>query len=125
MIDQDYKRYSLNVKGDITARKWLTIGSSLNASYSIQNYGVSENTANTGAKDSYGQAIALLPYAPAYDEAGNVLNTNRVGLSANNILLNIQNATNEHSQYSIQSNTTAEVRFTPWLKYLSKFGAQL
>jgi TonB-dependent starch-binding outer membrane protein SusC len=125
MIDQDYKRYSLNVKGDVTARKWLTIGSSLNASYSIQNYGVSENTANTGAKDSYGQAIALLPYAPAYDEAGNVLNTNRVGLSANNILLNIQNATNEHSQYSVQSNTTAEVRFTPWLKYLSKFGAQL
>ena len=124
LIDQDYKRYTLNVKGDITPRKWLTIGSSLNASYSDQNYGVIQNTANSGAKDSYGQAIALLPYAPAYDESGNILNTNKVGLSANNILLNIQNATNEHTQYSAQSNTTAEVRFTPWLKYISKFGAQ-
>ena len=125
MVDQDYKRYSLNVKGDITPRKWLTIGTALNASYSIQNYGVSENSANSGAKDSYGQAIALLPYAPAYNETGNILNTNKVGLSTHNILLNIANATNEHSQYSVQSNTTAEVRFTPWLRYLSKFGAQL
>ena len=125
MIDQDYKRYSINLKGDITPRKWLTIGSSLNASYSVQNYGIAENDgSNSGAKDSYGQALELLPYASAYDENGNILNTNKEGLSANNVLLNINNATNEHTQYSVASNTFAEIRFTPWLKYLGKLGVQ-
>lgn len=125
MIDQDYKRYTINLKGDITPRKWITIGTSLNASYSIQNYGIAENDgSNSGAKDSYGQALELLPYAPAFDENGNVLNTNKEGLSAHNVLLNIENATNEHTQYSVASNTFAEIRFTPWLKYNAKFGVQ-
>ena len=124
LIDQDYKRYSLNVKGDITPRKWITVGSSLNAFYSKQNYGVAENTANTGAKDSYGQALALMPYARAFDDEGNILNSNKEGLSAHNVLLNIANATNEHSSYSVISNSNAEIRFVPWLKYVGRFGAQ-
>jgi TonB-linked SusC/RagA family outer membrane protein len=124
LIDQDYKRYSLNIKGDITPRRWLTIGLALNGTYSKQNYGIAENTANSGAKDSYGQALALMPYARAYDDDGNILNTNRVGLSAHNPLLNFENATNEHLLHSLLSNTYAEVRFTPWLKYNVRFGAQ-
>jgi TonB-linked SusC/RagA family outer membrane protein len=124
LVDQDYKRYSLNLKGDITPKKWLTAGLSLNAIKSLQNYGVAENTSNNGGKDSYSQALALMPYASAYDENGNVLNTNHVGLSEHNVLLNIDNAINEHTQASLLSNTFAEIRFTPWLKYVVRFGAQ-
>jgi len=124
MIDQDYKRYTVTLKGDVTPRQWLKVGLSANASYSLQNYGMAENYSNSGGKDSYSQALALLPYAPAYDEQGNILNTNRSGLSAHNVLLNIENAKNEHLQYSILSNSFAEIRFAPWLKYNVKFGAQ-
>ncbi|MDR1119553.1 MAG: SusC/RagA family TonB-linked outer membrane protein [Dysgonamonadaceae bacterium] len=124
LIDQDYKRYSLTLKGDITPKKWLTVGLSINAIKSLQNYGVVENTSNGGGKDSYSQALALAPYASAYDEYGNILNTNKVGLSEHNILLNIENATNEHSQFSALSNAFAEIRFTPWLKYHVKYGTQ-
>ena len=122
--DQDFKRYSMNLKGDITPRKWLTVGLALNGVYSLQNYGTSENSSNTGAKDSYGQALALMPYARAYDDNGQILNTNREGLSAHNVLLNINNSTNEHKLASLLSNVYAEIRFTDWLKFSSKFGAQ-
>ncbi len=124
MIDQDYKRYNVTLKGDVSPRQWIKIGLSTNASYSLQNYGVAENSSNAGGKDSYSQALALMPYAPAYDEQGNILNTNRSGLSAHNVLLNIENATNEHIQYTVLSNAFAEIRFAPWLKYNVKFGAQ-
>jgi len=124
LIDQDYYRYSLNLKGDITPRRWLTLGLSLNTLKSLQNYGVAENTANAGGKDSYSQALALMPYASAYDEEGNILNTNKVGLSEHNVLLNIENAVNEHQQVSLLSNVFGEVRFTTWLRYDLKFGAQ-
>ncbi|SEJ02872.1 TonB-linked outer membrane protein, SusC/RagA family [Dyadobacter koreensis] len=122
--DQDFNRYSLNLKGDITPRKWLTVGLGLNGVYSLQNYGTSENSSNSGAKDSYGQALALMPYARAFDDNGGLLNTNREGLSAHNVLLNIENSTNEHKLASVLSNLFAEVRFTDWLKYSVKFGAQ-
>jgi TonB-linked SusC/RagA family outer membrane protein len=122
--DQDFKRYSLNLKGDITPRKWLTVGLALNGVYSLQNYGTSENSSNTGAKDSYGQALALMPYARAFADNGEILNTNREGLSAHNVLLNIDNSTNEHKLASLLSNIYAEVRFADWLKYNVKFGAQ-
>ena len=124
LVDQDFNRYSLNLKGDVTPRKWLTAGLALNGVYSVQNYGTSENSSNTGAKDSYGQAIALMPYARAFDDNGNILNTNREGLSAHNVLLNVANSTNEHKLASLLSNLFTEVRFAPWLKYNLKFGAQ-
>lgn len=124
LIDQDYKRYNTTLKGDVTPRNWIKLGLSTNASYSLQNYGMAENYSNTGGKDSYSQALALLPYAPAYDDQGNILNTNRNGLSAHNALLNIENATNEHVQYTVLSNAFADIKFTPWLKYNVKFGVQ-
>jgi TonB-linked SusC/RagA family outer membrane protein len=124
MIDQDFNRYSLNLKGDVTPRKWLTAGLSLNGVYAIQNYGTSENASNSGAKDSYGQALALMPYARAFDQNGNIINTNREGLSAHNVLLNVANSTNEHKLASVLSNVFTEVRFAPWLKYNLRFGAQ-
>lgn len=68
--DQDYKRYSANINGDITPLPWLTVGLGINASHSIQNYGIINNSSssNTGAKDSYSYALSLLPIYPAYDE---------------------------------------------------------
>lgn len=124
MIDQDFKRYSVTLKGDVSPRKWIKLGLSTIGSYSLQNYGMADNSANSGGKDSYGQALALLPYAPAYDEQGNVLNTNRSGLSAHNVLLNIENSKNEYAQYTVLSNAFANINFTPYLRYQLKFGVQ-
>ena len=127
MKDQDYERFTANINGEIQLTKWLKAGMSMNANHSIQNYGIIQNSSNSGgggAKDSYSLAMTMMPYAPAYDEDGNILNTHKVGLSAHNPLLNIENATNEYRVYSFMNSTFAEVEFTPWLKYRMNFGAQ-
>ncbi len=127
MKDQDYERFTANMNGEITLTKWLKAGMSMNANHSIQNYGIIQNSTNSGgggAKDSYSLATVMMPYAPAYDENGEILNTKKVGLSAHNPLLNIDNATNEYRVYSFMNSTFAEVAFTSWLKYRMNFGVQ-
>jgi hypothetical protein len=73
MIDQDYQRYTANINGEVNPLKWLKMGTSLLDNYSILNYGMIDNRGNTAAKDSYGQALNMMTYAPAYDENGNLL----------------------------------------------------
>lgn len=123
MIDQDYKRYTLNINGEIQATKWLKVGLGINANHSIKNYGIVSNFVNTTAKDSYGLAINLMPYAPAYDENGEVLAPTD-GPSRHNILLNIKEAQNETRYYGAMISSFAEATILPWLKWRTNFGAQ-
>ena len=126
MKDQNYERYTVNINGNANPISWLKIGTSLNAAYSVQNYGMVNNPSdNAGAKDSYSQALALKPYAPAYDEDGNVLKPGMGnGPSANNVLVNMANGTNENRVYSIMNSTFAEVKLFPWLRYRVNIGGQ-
>lgn len=125
MVDQDYERFTANINGEVSPVSWLKVGTSLNANYSIQNYGMLNNTGNTTAKDSYGQSLALLPYAPAYDEEGNLMNPGSgFGPSGDNVLLNIKNGINENRAYSMMSSSFTEVDLTSWLKYRMNLGAQ-
>jgi hypothetical protein len=67
----------------------------------------------------------MMPYAPAYDEKGNLLKPGSgFGPSGDNVLVNIANAVNENRAYSILSNSFAEINFTSWLKYRLNLGAQ-
>jgi len=127
MKDQDYERFTANINGEVSPFKWLKAGMSMNANHSIQNYGVIQNSSNSGgggAKDSYSLARVMMPYAPAYDEDGNILNTQRIGLSANNPILNMADATNEYRVYSFMNSSFTEISFTPDLKYRMNFGTQ-
>ncbi|MDR2915160.1 MAG: TonB-dependent receptor [Tannerella sp.] len=123
LIDQDYKRYSVNVNGDTQATKWLKVGIGLNASHSIQNYGIVDNSSNTVAKDSYGMALNLAQYAPAYDTDGTILRVDN-GPSQHNVLRNIEEAQNETRNYSLLMSSYAEATILPWLKWRTNFGAQ-
>jgi TonB-linked SusC/RagA family outer membrane protein len=125
MKDQDYNRYNFNMNGEITPRKWLTVGLSANGVYGIQNRGLENGSSNSGSKDSYGQARSLLPYAPAYDETGAVFKPAAVdGISYDNILNNMEQSHYEIRRYSIMANSFAEVRFAPWIRYRMNFGSQ-
>jgi len=125
MVDQDYERFTANINGEVSPIKWLKVGTSLNANYSIQDYGMLNNGENSTAKDSYGQALSLLPYAPAYDEEGNLMNPGSgQGPSGDNVLVNIKNGINEERAYSMMSSNYAEIDVTSWLKYRMNLGAQ-
>lgn len=123
--DQDYKRYNIIMNGDITPVKWLTIGTSLNGSRSIQNFGIQgPNTSNTGSKDLYSRAIDQYPYALPKRADGTYIYNPGGNLSLWNPLIDIDQAINERSIYAIYSNMFGEIKFTPWLKYRLNFGAQ-
>jgi len=123
LIDQNYKRYSVNINGETNATSWLKIGMGLIGSNSIQNYGIVDNSANSVAKDSYGLAGNLAPYAPAYDQNGVLLKVNN-GPSQHNVLRNIDEAVNETRYYSAMFSSFAEASVLPWLKLRTNFGAQ-
>lgn len=123
LIDQDYKRYSINVNNDAQATKWLKLGVGVNGSHSIQNYGIVDNSSNTVAKDSYGMAIGLARYAPAYNTDGSILRVDN-GPSQHNVLRNIEEAQNETRVYSLMANSYAEATILPWLKWRTNFGIQ-
>jgi len=129
MKDQDYERYTVNLNGEITPKDWLKVGVGLNASHSIKNYGIAYNTSNTVAKDSYGLAMNMMPYAPAYNEDGSVLVTES-GLSAENPLRNMDAAYNETRYYSAMLSSFFELDFGKmWqpldgFKWRTNFGSQ-
>lgn len=123
--DQDYKRYNFNLNGEITPQKWITIGTSVNASMSVQNFGIQgPNTSNTGSKDLYSRANDQFPYALPKDANGFWIKNPGGNISLWNPLIDIDQSLNERRSTAIYSNMFAEIRFLPWLKYRANFGAQ-
>lgn len=123
--DQDYKRYNISLNGDVTATKWLSVGTSLITSLSDQNFGVNPpNTSNTGAKDLYSRAIDQLPFAQPYDANGNAIRNPGGNINLWNPIIDIEQVKNARRTTAIMSNSFGEVKFTPWLRYRLNFGAQ-
>ena len=121
MKDQDYKRYTANINGEIKPTKWLKVGMSLNANTSIKNYGIVSNFSNTVAKDSYGLAMNLMPWTPAYNADGSVLITSD-GDAEHNIVRNMDAAQNEYRYYGVNLSSYAEVTLLPWLNFSNPYG---
>lgn len=126
--NQGYTRYTSRINTEITPFKWLTIGSSLNAMHSLQNYGtVYRKGSATGPNDSYGIALSQYLMAQPYDANG-VLNEYPGGNNKApiwNPFIDIENTTDLTRKTSIQGNVFGDVRFTPWLKYHVNFGSNL
>lgn len=123
--DQDFQRFNININGDLSPTKWLTLGTSILAALSEQSYGISANTGNTGTKDLFGRATEQLPYAQPTDENGFYIRNPGGNLSLWNPLIDIDQVLNDRRTSSIMANLFAELKFTPWLKYRGNFGAQL
>lgn len=127
--DQDFKRYTAKVSGEITPTKWFKAGMGLNANHSIQNYGILNNSANTVAKDIYSYALNMLPIYPAFDENGNAIKGSAGGLEFNP-MVDINEATNETRATTVLFSSFAEVDFGGFweplkgLKWRTNLGAQ-
>jgi TonB-linked SusC/RagA family outer membrane protein len=123
--DQDYRRYNVNLNGEIMPKKWITIGTSINASMALQNFGIqAPNTSNTGSKDLYSRANDQFPYALPKDENGFWVKNPGGNLSLWNPLIDIDQSLNERRSTAIYSNMFGEIRFAPWLRYRLNFGTQ-
>ncbi|RZK60363.1 MAG: TonB-dependent receptor [Pedobacter sp.] len=120
-LGQDYNRYSSKLNIEITPVKWFKMGTSINASYGLQNYGYSTGNA-TGSTSLYGAAQGMLPLAVPYD-----VNGNRINLPGADI--NILNPIGE-DLYNVNLNKVlratgsiyAQVSFLKDFKYRINFG---
>jgi TonB-linked SusC/RagA family outer membrane protein len=124
--NQGYKRYSVRMNGESSPLKWLTVGVNLNTSLSEQKYGTSYRTGSaTGANDAYGLALSQYLMAKPYDDNGNLIlyPGNNQAAPTWNPLINLSNTDDLTRKLTIQANTFADVKFTPWLKYHMNFGA--
>jgi len=72
-IGQSLTRYTGKSAIDIAATKWFSMGSNINVSYSMQQYGQSTtgSSAVSATSSIYESARALFPYAVPYDSLGN------------------------------------------------------
>ena len=70
---QDYKRFTLKSNNDFNPFKWINLGFNVNATYTVQNYGISgEGNIQGGTQPSaYGVATQGFPYAVPFDDEGN------------------------------------------------------
>lgn len=70
---QDYQRFTIKSNNDFKPYKWLGFGANINASYGIQNYGLSGagNFQGGAQSDAYGVATQGYPYAVPFDDEGN------------------------------------------------------
>ncbi|WP_187261612.1 SusC/RagA family TonB-linked outer membrane protein [Pontibacter beigongshangensis] len=124
--DQDFKRFNVNLNGDISPKKWLTLGTSVMGSFSLQNYGVNPpNTSNTGSKDLFSRANDQFPFAFPRDENGDFIRNTGPNINIWNPLVDIDQTKNERRSSAIMANMFTELKFTPWLKYRLNFGAQV
>ena len=123
--DQDFKRYNASINGDINANKWLTLGTSLVTSLSVQNFGIfPPNTSNTGSKDLYSRAVDQFPYALPTDSAGTWIRNPGGNLNLWNPLIDIDQVKNERRTSAVMASLFSEIKFTPFLKYRLNFGVQ-
>lgn len=123
--DQDYKRYTATINGDVTPNKWLNLGTSIITSLSTQNYGIlGPNTSNTGSKDLYSRATDQFPYALPYDANGFPIKNAGGNINLWNPLIDIDQVLNERRTAAILASVFAELKFTQWLRYRVNFGAQ-
>ena len=70
---QNFERFTAKTSNDFQPYKWLSMGASINATYSIQNYGLSGTGNFQGGSQSsaYGVATQGYPYAVPLDDNGN------------------------------------------------------
>ncbi|HEX7845293.1 MAG TPA: SusC/RagA family TonB-linked outer membrane protein, partial [Chitinophagaceae bacterium] len=126
--DQNFKRYTINLSGDLTPVKWFTLGTSIAASMSKQNYGIlGPNTSNTGSKDLYSRSADQLTLNNPFNADGSYKRFSPLSsatLSIYNPLIDISQVVNERRATAILASIFAEIKFTPWLKYRLNFGPQ-
>jgi TonB-linked SusC/RagA family outer membrane protein len=124
--NQNYNRYTVKLNGEITPKKWLSIGASINVSSTRQEYGtINRSGSSTGANDMYGVALSQYRMARPYDTTGVMIlyPGNNKSAPVWNPYIDLQNSSDETRTLNLQANAFAEATLTPWLKYRMNFGS--
>jgi TonB-linked SusC/RagA family outer membrane protein len=120
---QGYKRFTLRGNIDLTPREWIRLGTSINGTRTVQEYGQS----NTGASmnistDLVLAAAKVYPYALPYDENGNKVPYPGGQSRVANVIDEWEYSTNERVMMRIMAALYAEIDLVKGLRYRMNFG---
>ncbi|MFT3737836.1 MAG: TonB-dependent receptor [Breznakibacter sp.] len=94
--DQTFDRYTVKTSFEANPNKFIKLGTSINVSYSDQDYGYSFTKSTTGAGDYYSALKAMLPWTTPYDENGDYIRNPAAGdINIINPINETSNNTNE------------------------------
>lgn len=127
-LNQSYNRITAKLNGEVTPKKWITLGLNVNLSRDDQQYGtINRSGSATGPKDLYGVALSQMLMAKPYDADNNII-LYPGGNSTTplyNPLIDLDESEDNRKNTNIQTNAFAEIRFAPWLKYRLNVGTAL
>ena len=120
---QDFNRYSSKINIDITPFKWFEMGASINASYSLQQFGQSNAGGTTSGPSSiYNASRGLFTYAVPFDDNGNRIDFPGGDDGVKTIVGEWQYTDNQRNMFRTLGSFYAQVNIIPGLKYRVNFG---
>lgn len=114
-LSQDYSRFNARLSLDYKYNDRISVGGSVNATYSVQNFGV----------NTYNQALGQLPFATPYDTAGNYIFLPGGDINIVNPILDPSLVTNERRSTRLFGSFYGEVKLFDGLRYRLNFGPDL
>jgi TonB-linked SusC/RagA family outer membrane protein len=121
---QEYDRYTFKVSTDLSLKKWIKFGASINASYEDQDFGQANiGGSMTGfANDLVGSAAKIYPYALPYDDNGNRVQYPGGQSRVASVINEWDYSTNQRETLRILGTLFTEINLFKGLKYRLNFG---
>lgn len=127
---QSYERFTLKTSFDATPLPYFKMGTSVNASYSDQDYGYNFSKSVTGAGDLYNALRSMLPWTVPYDDNGDYIRNPNGDVNIINPIRELDYNTNQRRTFRANASMYAQVDFGKiWkplegLSYRIQFGPE-
>lgn len=108
---QNYERYTLKTSFDVTPMEYFKMGTSINASYSDQDYGYNFSKSVTGSGDLYNALRGMLPWTVPYDENGSYIRNPNGDVNIINPIRELNYNTNQRRTLRANASLYAQVDF--------------
>ncbi len=118
---QGYKRYTGLVSLQIQATDWMKLGGTINAIYSVQDYGYAQG-GSRGSSQLYGAALSMLPWAQPYDADGNYIFNPGGNPNIINPIRDYEYTINENTTSRMFGSFFAEINLMEGLRFKTIFG---
>ena len=127
---QAYERYTLKTSFDSNPVEWFKMGTSINASYSTQDYGYSFSKSVTGSGDFYSALRSMIPWTVPYDENNEYIRYPSGDVNIINPIRELDYNTNQRRTFRASASMYSQIDFGKmWkplegLSYRIQFGPE-
>ncbi len=127
---QAYERYTLKNSFDVNPIEWFKLGSSINLSFSDQDYGYNFSKSVTGSGDYYNALRGMIPWTMPYDDNGDYVRLPNGDINIINPIRELEYNTNQRRSFRASASLYSQIDFGKiWnkldgLSYRLQFGPE-